>query len=146
MFAKFTNLFGSNKKNKYANRTVLVVDDSPVDRRMAVSALERLGFNVITAVDGEKGLQTAREEKPSLIILDCEMPNVNGPEMCRRLKNDDQLANIPVLFLTGSQTPQNVIDCFETEAVSYIHKPVNAKFLASQIDIIFEEFSPDKRP
>ena len=146
MFDKLAGLFGNNKKNKYANRTVLVVDDSPVDRKVAVSVLERLGFNVITAVDGELGLQTARAEKPSLIILDCEMPNVDGPEMCRRLKNDAQLAKIPVLFLTGSQTPQNVIECFETEAVSYIHKPVNAKFLASQIDIIFEEFSPEKRP
>ena len=146
MFDKLASLFGGNKKNKYADRTVLVVDDSPVDRKVAVSALERLGFNVITAVDGEKGLQTARIEKPSLIILDCEMPNVDGPEMCRRLKADDTISNIPVLFLTGSETPQNVIECFEAEAANYIHKPVNVKFLASQIDIIFEEFSPEKRP
>lgn len=139
MFAKLISLFKSDKKTKYQNKCALVVDDSPVDRMLHVKIVERLGFKVITAQDGEAGLKLARQARPDLIILDCAMPNIDGPEMCRQLKSDPQLNKIPVLFITGSETPKNVIECFEAEAVNYLHKPIQPKFLASQIDMIFEE-------
>ena len=144
MFAKLTGLFGNHKKNKYQNKCVLVVDDNPVDLKVHGNIVEHLGFQVLTAMDGETGLQIAREKRPDLIILDCAMPGIDGPEMCRRLKSDPRLNTIPVLFITGSETPKNVIECFEAEAVNYLHKPIQPKFLASQIDIIFEEDATDK--
>lgn len=119
--------------------TVLVVDDGPVDLKVAVSALEKAGYNVISEVNGEEGLATAREKHPDLILLDCDMPVMTGPQMCKKLKEDETISDIPVIFLTSVDTPTNIINCFELDVENYLSKPISSKLLAAQVKIVLDE-------
>lgn len=80
---------------------VLVVDDDRVFTQIIASVLEREGFMVATASDGEEGLQKAQDLKPHLIILDVMMPKLDGYEVCRRLREQPITANILILMLTA---------------------------------------------
>jgi CheY-like chemotaxis protein len=122
-------------------KTILVVDDNDVDRKIISRIVEKMGIRAVTAINGQEGLQKALQEAPDMIILDCEMPVMNGQEMCKRLQDDHKTENIPVLFLTSINTPKNIIDCFEVDAANFLSKPVNSKILSNQIAIILEENS-----
>lgn len=113
---------------------VIVVEDSELDTRLAVSTLERDGYSVITAVNGQEGLEKIRAERPAVAVLDCEMPVMGGVELCRRLKADGELRNIPVIFLTGVDTPRNIVDCFDLKADMYLDKPLDARALLGAVE------------
>lgn len=127
---------------KFEDRTVLIVDDSEVDRKLIAKTLMKMGCRVLTAVDGEIGLHIALSETPDLILSDCHMPNMDGVEMCRELKNTDETKEIPVIFLTGDTSPSKVVDCFELNVDNYMCKPINSKVLMSQIEDILTEHLP----
>ena len=135
MFNKILDLF---KRKKLDNKGVkiLVVEDNDVDLKVVENILNKYDFSVITARNGQEGLNTASEQSPNLIILDCEMPILNGIEMCKKLKDNPKTKNIPVLFLTGVKTPSNVIECFEADAENYLDKPVNSKVLISEVELL----------
>ena len=143
MFDQILNYF--RKKNEQtelnSKKAILIVDDDEIDRKLIKKIVDRQNYRVLLAENGEVGLQIARDEKPDLIVLDCQMPVMGGLEMCRRLKNDTAIAHIPVLFLTSNDTPKNVIECFEVDAANYLSKPVNAKILTSHIETILAEKS-----
>jgi len=122
-------------------QTVLIVEDNQTDQLLIRKTLERQGYNVVLAENGEEGVQKALAVKPNIIIMDCEMPVLGGVEATRTIKEIPQIANIPVIFLTSINTPKNVIDCFETDAENYLSKPVSPKLLISQIETTLEEFS-----
>jgi len=103
--------------------------------------LEKKGFEVSLAENGEEGLKAARALTPQLIILDCDMPVMDGPQMCQSLKDYDETHEIPVFFLTSIDTPKNIIECFQFDAAHYLSKPVNPKILLTQVQEIIEEFS-----
>ena len=138
----FENLKGPN--SQFMDRTVMVVDDNDVDRRLIEKTLEKIGCRVLTAVDGEIGLFVATTEKPDLILSDCNMPNLDGLAMCRQLKDNKETAHIPVIFLTGEKTPQNILECFEQEAENCMCKPINTKVLRNQIETLLKEHFPAK--
>ncbi len=141
MFDKFKKKL-KNKSGQSGNGdelTVLIVDDSPVDLKVSVRAIEKGGYNVISAVNGEDGLAIAREKHPDLILLDCDMPVMTGPQMCKELKEDEKVSDIPVIFLTSVDTPTNIINCFELEAENYLSKPINSKLLVAQVKIVLDE-------
>ncbi len=127
---------------KFEDRTVLIVDDNEVDRKLIAKTLMKMGCRVLTAVDGEIGLHIALSETPDLILSDCHMPNMDGVEMCRELKNSDETKEIPVIFLTGDTSPSKVVDCFELNVDNYMCKPINSKVLMSQIEDILTEHLP----
>lgn len=118
---------------------ILVVDDTDVDRHLAEKVLTAAGFTVTTAINGEEGLNAVRQQKPDLILLDCQMPVMDGQEMCRRLKENPQTKHIPVIFLTSLDTPKNIIDSFTNEAENFLHKPLKTKVLLSEIKLILAE-------
>lgn len=136
MLQTFKKLFGVEKKGiSAAEKTILAVEDNEVDRKLIKSILGKK-YNVITANDGKEGLEMIRKHNPDLIVLDCEMPVMTGNEMCRIMKDDSGLKEIPVLFLTSINTSSNIIECFELDAENHLSKPVNAKVLMSQVDAI----------
>ena len=137
MIQAIKKLFGFENKgsSNAAIKTILAVDDNEVDRRVIKSILDKK-YNVITANDGKEGLEMIREHKPDLIVLDCEMPVMTGNEMCKIMKDDNDLKEIPVLFLTSINTPNNIIECFELDAENHLSKPVNSKVLISQVDAV----------
>jgi CheY-like chemotaxis protein len=82
---------------------ILWIDDDRLLLTFGKEALERLGYRVLTAADGASGIETAKQEEPDLIILDVLMPNMDGYEICRRLRADAGLKETPILLLTAAE-------------------------------------------
>lgn len=118
---------------------ILLVEDDPDIQRVAVMALQfKGGWEVVVASDGEEGLERARSEAPDVILLDAMMPKVDGLEMCKRLKADDDLRDIPVIFLTAKSQSEEVEEGLRAGAVSYLLKPFDPMTLADQVRAIIE--------
>lgn len=112
----------ANMKKKLNDCTVLIVDDSVTNVDFLVYALGD-EYDVNVALDGESALDAVVLEKPDLILLDIDMPGIDGYEVCRRLKAYDRFKSIPIIFLTGLSSVQNKTQAFEMGAVDYVTKP-----------------------
>ncbi len=103
-------------------KKILIVDDE-VDLREALSgALTSAGFATITARDGEEAIKLALEHKPNLILLDIVMPNMNGHKALNEIRKDPWGKTVPVLFLTNSDDPANMIQGFGLKGNDYLIK------------------------
>jgi putative two-component system response regulator len=112
---------------------VLCIDDSPDLLALMAKALGE-DYEVVTIDDPADGIKRAFEEpRPDLILLDIEMPQVNGFEVCRALKSETLTAEIPVIFLTGKSEAQAQVEGFDAGAVDYIAKPINAAVLRARV-------------
>ncbi len=108
---------------KAVKQTIMLVDDS-VDNLTLLSEILKPQYDILTATDGLKALQLLQTSKrPDLILLDIIMPGMDGFEVCRRLKNNHQTAEIPVIFITGLIEREQIIRGFETGAQDYVTKP-----------------------
>ncbi len=115
-------------------RVVLVVDDDAVTRRVLAAHLERLFLAVTCADTGAEALRSARgERRPDLILLDVQLPDVDGFEICRQLKNDPELASIPVIFLTSQSNTEAKVKAFIMGACDYVTKPFNSAELNARV-------------
>ncbi len=112
---------------------VLIVDDSPTETHVMRTALERSGFEVVTADDGESGLEAARKVMPDAIIMDVVMPGVNGFQATRKLTKDPETAKIPVVIVTNKDQPTDKVWGMRQGAVAYMTKPVSGDELVSKI-------------
>ena len=112
---------------------VLVIDDSNVIRNMVKFALTMKEHSVITANDGDEGIQIAREAKPDLILLDILMPKMNGYEACQILKNDPNTQKIPIFILSSKGQMEDLEKAFDAGADNYITKPFNPEKLDATI-------------
>lgn len=83
-------------------KRILLVEDEPDILKITAFRLKKAGYEVITAMDGEKGLELAEKEMPGLILLDLGLPVMDGYEVCRRLKADEKLKKIPVVVFSAS--------------------------------------------
>lgn len=112
---------------------ILVVDDEPVIIKVIESRLKANGYEVITASDGQEGLNLARSEKPDLIILDLMLPKIDGYRVCRLLKFDDNFKQIPVLMLTARVQESDKQKGMEAGADAYLSKPFDPETFLSMI-------------
>lgn len=103
--------------------SVLVIDDSSDVHRLLRARLRQEELNLVCAASGDEGLREASAKCPALILLDLDMPSLDGFEVLRRLKDDPALLNIPVIILSGLQTSQDKVTAFDLGAVDYITKP-----------------------
>ena len=115
-----------------SNRPILLIEDDKVDAMTVERAFKDNEItNKLNVVgNGEEALKTLKDskiEKPCIILLDLNMPKMNGIEFLRRIKNDKYLKSIPVVILTTSSEDQDRIDCFHLGASGYILKPVDYK-------------------
>lgn len=104
------------------NVSVLIIDDDLTLREMYEDYLKASGFAVVSAQDGEEGLDKAAQAKPSVILLDLMMPKINGIEVLRRLKGDEALKNIPVIVFTALIQDLEKQECFAAGASDYVVK------------------------
>ena len=111
---------------------ILVVDDEPTIRALLRAALEQAGYRVLEAADGAGALRQARSH-PDLVLLDVALPDINGLEVCRRLKADPSTAGTPVLLLTGLAQPSDQRAARDAGAVGCIEKPFSPADLVSRI-------------
>jgi len=101
----------------------LIVDDEPEIVEFTKKRLETSGYTVITATDGETGLERAVEEKPDLILLDVMMPKKDGMMVLRQLQDNTMTQNIPVIMLSAKGDSHFLMECTELGAVDYFIKP-----------------------
>ena len=114
-------------------KTILVVDDSPTERHVLVELLSRNGYQVITAENGEEGVEKAKRELPDLILMDVVMPGLNGYQATRTLTRDEATKHIPVIVCTSKGQETDRIWGLRQGALDYIVKPVNGEDLLSKI-------------
>ena len=108
-------------------KTVLVVEDSTTQALHLRTLLEREGLAVLWAHDGRQGIEMAQERLPDLVVLDIQMPDLNGFEVLRQLKSAATTTEIPVIMFTRYDDAQSVISGLETGAVDYIPKDAFAE-------------------
>jgi signal transduction histidine kinase len=112
---------------------ITIVEDSPTQREMLRHMLEKNHYRVNEAVNGVEGLSHLRDSRPLAVITDIDMPEMNGYELCRRIKENPDLRDIPVILLTSLSDPENVILALECGADCFIMKPYSEAFLLSRI-------------
>jgi DNA-binding response OmpR family regulator len=124
------------KMEKEKTVTLLIVEDSPTQLLILKNLLEKNGFNVERAVNGEDAISCARIGKPDLIISDIFMPKMNGYELCQALKQDSLLRSIPVILLTTMSASESIVKALNTGADYFLPKPYDEKYLISKIKSI----------
>ncbi len=118
---------------------ILVAEDEKDIRELIAFTLRYAGFDVEVAVNGIEALEKIGQEKPDLIILDVRMPRMTGYEVCRRLKEDPQTRDIPVVFLSAKGQDMEVQEGYASGAEEYIIKPFVPDDLVAQVQRILEQ-------
>jgi signal transduction histidine kinase len=116
-----------------AKSLILAVDDISKNLQVVGTLLRREGYRIVPATSGAQALERVRAETPDLILLDLMMPDMDGLEVCRRLKADALTLPIPVIFLTASNEMEHLVQGFEVGAVDYVTKPFNAPELLARV-------------
>jgi DNA-binding response OmpR family regulator len=124
--------------NERETQLVLVADDEEDIRALVAFRLQRAGYDVITAADGEEALALATTQLPDLIVLDMMMPKATGLEVTRSLRGQDSTKDIPVILLTARAQEADVASGFEAGADDYVKKPFSPKDLQSRIQTLLE--------
>lgn len=122
---------------------VLVVDDDPTIRDLASTVLQREGYTVLTARDGEEGLARARAEKPALVVLDLMLPKLDGFEVCRILREESE---IPIMMLTARGDDVDKVVGLEIGADDYLTKPFNPREMVARVKAIIRRSGRKERP
>ena len=131
--------FLTTKNKNAAQKTILIIDDGEVERRFIEKTLQKRGFNTLVAFDGPSGLKLLQNSKADLILLDFNMPGMMGSEVCEKIKANDNTKDIPVIFLTGSASSKDLLDCYEVGAEYYLNKPISGAALCKQVEMICKE-------
>ncbi len=123
----------SNEPVNTVGSKILVVDDKKENLELITSILEKEGFDVSFAFDGEKAIRIASLYQPDLILLDVMMPGLDGFETCRRIKSLHDLREIPVIFVTGRVDVSDIVQAFQIGAVDYVTKPIRQEELCARV-------------
>jgi len=116
---------------------ILIVDDDPDIADALTLILQSADYDVISAATGQECLQIARAERPDLILLDVRLPDINGLEVCRRIKTDPELARIAVINVTGMRTSKDdEVEGIEAGADAYLTKPVHLRTLLAHMQTL----------
>lgn len=119
---------------KSSGRTILLIDDDTEFVRILSRQLEHWGYQVLTAENGERGLNAASEHPPDLILLDILMPKMKGREVCAHLKANQKTAKIPVFFLSALEMAEHIKAGLAMGAEDYVVKPYQPEDLRKRIE------------
>lgn len=114
--------------------TILIVDDTPINLRVIVESLEGQGYRIVVATRGEEALKRADYVQPDLILLDVMMPDLNGFEICRRLKAQPCTRDIPVIFMTSLASVDDKVTGFSAGAIDYVTKPLHVEEVRARVN------------
>ena len=124
---------------------ILIVEDDPDIRELLRFNLEKAGYNIFLAEDGEKALTLARKHAPDIILLDLMLPGVDGLEVCRTLKKDPELQRISVIMVTAKGEEMDRVVGLELGADDYVVKPFSLREVVLRIRKILDR-GKSKRP
>jgi len=114
-------------------KTILIVDDSAMIRRIVSQLIQQIGHQTITAENGLQGYELASEIRPDMIIMDIEMPVMNGFEATWKIKADPRTAHIPLVFFTTLGSEENIRQAKEAGCVGFLNKPICKEELGQAI-------------
>lgn len=112
---------------------IMVVDDTPQNLRLLETLLAERGYQVFALPNGDMALRAAGKSPPDLILLDIDMPGLNGYEVCERLKDDPRLAEIPIIFISALSETGDKVRAFEAGGVDYVTKPIKFDEVAARV-------------
>ena len=124
------------KRNKTKNIEIVIAEDSPTQAEQLRYLLEEHGYAVVAAPDGQQALASIRRHKPALVISDVVMPVLDGYGLCKAIKSDPHLKDIPVILVTTLSDPQDVIRGLECGADNFIRKPYEERYLMSRVEYL----------
>jgi len=119
-------------------KRILAVDDQPQIVRLIQVNLQKAGFEVLTAFDGEEGLRKVHEEKPDLVILDVIMPKRDGFEVLREIKSNAETRHLPVIMLTVKAQDADIFEGLKEGAELYLPKPFHPTELVSLVQRVLD--------
>ncbi|KXS49331.1 MAG: Uncharacterized protein A8274_231 [Halanaerobium sp. 4-GBenrich] len=117
-----------------SNKTILIVDDSQFNIQILSDILQEKSYKIALAKSGEMALEFVKAQKPDLILLDIMMPDLNGFEVCKSLKNNQKTANIPIIFISGLDKSKDIVKGFQAGAVDYIVKPFQKEVVLARVN------------
>lgn len=129
-----------------AARRILVIDDDEGIRLQLMWQLEADGYSVTSASDGAAGLESLREERPDLVVLDLTMPRLSGLEVLRSIRASAALHDLPVIILSGRSSDQDRIDGLDAGADDYLIKPFSPGELGARVRSLLRRVSPPTAP
>lgn len=127
-------------------KTILIIDDEPELIKLLDYNLTRAGYLVLSARNGESGLASARQHAPDLIILDVMMPEMDGWEVCRRLRQEPATAAVPLLMLTAKAEESDRVVGLELGADDYVTKPFGVKELVARVKALLRRAQKSSEP
>ena len=123
---------------------ILVVDDDPQNIQMLGTLLRNEKYQVSIAMNGQQALERVRHASPDLILLDVLMPDMDGIETCKRLKEEENSRNVPVIFLTALSDVADINKGFDVGGVDYVTKPFNAPELLRRVETQLKLYKTSK--
>lgn len=115
------------------NSCVLIVDDSPLNRKVLAHILTEQGYQIREAGDGKDAFRLMEEVPPDLVLLDINLPDINGIDVCRRMKDDPSTSDIPVIFISALQETAQKVKAFEAGGIDYVTKPFYKEEVAARV-------------
>jgi DNA-binding response OmpR family regulator len=117
------------------SKKILIIDDSPTDAEIVTDLLSKENLEVSVALTAEDGIKKALEIKPDLIVLDLVLPDINGFDVCARLKKEACLSKTIIVILTIRDSIEDIKRAFNVEADDYIIKPPDPRFIVKKIKL-----------
>lgn len=126
--------------------TILIVEDNELNRDMLSRRLQKRGYDVLLAIDGEDGFDAARANVPDLVLMDMSLPTLDGWETTRRLKADDALRHIPVIALTAHAMSNDRAKAIEAGCDDYDTKPIELPRLLAKMEALLRTPAAERVP
>lgn len=127
-----------------AKKTILVVDDEKDLLDLIEYNLKKEGFDVLKAENGEEGIELAKKHNPDLVLMDIMMPKMDGMEAVEKMRGDDKLKSIPIIFLTARSDEKTEVEGLNKGGDDYITKPISTTKLISRIKAVMRRFEDTK--
>jgi two-component system cell cycle response regulator DivK len=115
------------------NKPILLIEDNDQNRYLTTFLLENSGYRVIAATDGQSGVEMARATTPGLILLDIQLPKLDGYQVARLLRQDDRLRTVPIVAVTSYAMPGDREEALAAGCDGYIEKPIDPDTFVSEI-------------
>jgi len=115
-------------------RKILVIEDNEQNLYLMTFILENNGYEVVQARDGRKGIESAGRDKPALILLDIQLPDIDGYAVARELKSNPALADVPIVAVTSYAMAGDREKCLDAGCVGYITKPINPETFVAEME------------
>ena len=124
------------------NNKILIIDTDDVFTGQCKAHLESLGIEVLVSSDGTEGLRMAQKYKPGAVITDITLPYLNGFHVCKLLKNDSRYKDIPVIFISSREDPEDILNSRRVGGTLFLRKPIDANHLTDELIQILQKINP----